>query len=73
MGGGEIVKVNLGICREIDQYTCMYVLEANEALGEGYRERDASRRWCKRHTISRGKECASTRSMKRVVGVRHGR
>ena len=36
------------------------------------RERDASRRWYERHTISRGKECASTRTMKRVVGVRHG-
>ena len=73
MGGGKIVKVDLGICREIDRYTCMYVLEANEARGEGWRERDASRRWCESHTISRGKECASTRSMKRVVGVRHGR
>ena len=33
------------------------------------RESDASRRWYERHTISRGKECASTRMMKRVVGV----
>ena len=34
-GGGEIVKVDLGTCREIDRYTCMYVLEANKARGEG--------------------------------------
>ena len=33
--GGGIVKVDLGICREIDRYTCMYVLEANKARGEG--------------------------------------
>ena len=32
---GGIVKVDLGICREIDRYTCMYVLEANKARGEG--------------------------------------
>ena len=32
---GEIVKVDLGICWEIDRYTCMCVLEANEARGEG--------------------------------------
>ena len=69
MGGGEIVKLDLGICREIDRYTCMYVLEANKARGEGYRERDAARRWCERHTISWGKECASMRSMKRGGGV----
>ena len=37
------------------------------------RERDACRRWYERHTISSGEECASTRTMKRVVGVRHGR
>ena len=37
------------------------------------RERDACRRWYERHTISRGEECASTRTLKRVVGVRHGR
>ena len=74
MGGGKIVKVDLGICREIDRYTCMYVLEANKASEKAReRERDESKRWCERHTISRGKECASTRSMKRVVGVRHGR
>ena len=34
-GWGEIVKVDLGICREINRYTCMYVLEANKARGEG--------------------------------------
>ena len=53
----------------------MYVLEANKARREGKRERerDACRGWYERHTISRGEECASTRSMKRVVGVRHGR
>ena len=51
----------------------MYVLEPNKAREKDReRERDASKRWCERHTISRG-ECASTRSMKRVVGVRHGR
>ena len=33
--GGGIVKVDLGICWEIDRYTCMCVLEANEARGEG--------------------------------------
>ena len=38
MGGGKIVKVDLGICREIDRYTCMYVLEANKA-----REKDRER------------------------------
>ena len=38
MGGGEIVKVDLGICREIDRYTRMYVLEENKA-GEKDRER----------------------------------
>ena len=32
---GGIVKVDLGICWEIDRYTCMCVLEANEARGEG--------------------------------------
>ena len=32
---GGIVKVDLGICGEIDRYTCMCVLEANEARGEG--------------------------------------
>ena len=69
---GGVVKVDLGICWEIDRYTCMCVLEANEAQGEGSRERDACRRWYERHTISRGEECASTRTMKRVVGVRHG-
>ena len=37
------------------------------------RERDACRRWYERHTTSRGEECVSTRTMKRVVGVRHGR
>ena len=26
-----VVKVDLGICWEIDRYTCMCVLEANEA------------------------------------------
>ena len=35
MGGGKIVKFDLGICREIDWYTCMYVLEANKARVEG--------------------------------------
>ena len=44
MGGGEIVKVDLGICREIDRYTCMYALEANKARKKDI-ERDASRRW----------------------------
>ena len=37
------------------------------------RDMDACRRWYERHTISRGEECASMRTMKRVVGVRHGR
>ena len=32
--GGGVVKVDLGICWEIDRYTCMCVLEANEARGE---------------------------------------
>ena len=32
---GGVVKVDLGICWEINRYTCMCVLEANEARGEG--------------------------------------
>ena len=39
MGGGKIVKVDLGICREIDRYTCMYVLEENKTRGKD-RERE---------------------------------
>ena len=35
---GGVVKVDLGICWEIDRYTCMCVLEANEA-----REKDRER------------------------------
>ena len=34
-GWVKIVKVDLGLCREIYRYTCMYVLEANKAHGEG--------------------------------------
>ena len=38
------------------------------------RERDACRRWYDREAYYiKGEECASTRTMKRVVGVRHGR
>ena len=36
---GKIVKVDLGICWEIDRYTSMCVLEGNEARGEVYIER----------------------------------
>ena len=34
-----VVKVDPGICWEIDRYTCMCVLEENEARGEKDRER----------------------------------
>ena len=51
----------------------MDVLEANKIRRDRQGERDAARRWCERPTISRGKECASIRLMKRRAGVRHGR
>ena len=58
MGGGKIVKVDLGICREIDRYTCMYVLEANKVR----RGRQGERVWL--GGGARGLPCRGGRSVR---------